>query len=318
MMAKLITLQRFNFATLQPVLPVAKDTFFQKKVTLNAGGKLIDLSSPKVMGIINLTPDSFYAGSRKQGINEALLQAEKMLSDGATFLDIGAYSSRPGADDISVQEETERLLPVIEMLAGRFPEAILSVDTFRAQVAEMAIKAGAHMINDISGGQLDEDMFATVARLQVPYILMHMKGTPKNMNQLAQYENVFDEVFDYFSDKYHALKQAGVKDVIIDPGFGFAKKTAHSYTLMNRLQDFNILGLPLLVGISRKKMIYKTLATTADEALNGTTALNAIALSKGANILRVHDVKEAVEAVKVWEMVRGNAFDYTDLAKNIV
>jgi dihydropteroate synthase len=283
---------------------VAKDTFFQKKVTLNAGGKLIDLSSPKVMGIINLTPDSFYAGSRKQDINEALLQAERMLNDGAAMLDIGAYSSRPGADDISIAEETDRLLPVVEMLSARFPDTILSIDTFRSQVAETAINAGAHIINDISGGQLDEDMFATVARLQAPYILMHMKGTPKNMNQLAQYDNVFDEVFDYFSNKYHALKQAGVKDVIIDPGFGFAKKTEHSYTLMNRLQDLNVLGLPVLVGISRKRMIYKTLGTTADKALNGTTALNAIALSKGANILRVHDVKEAVEAVKIWEMVR--------------
>jgi dihydropteroate synthase len=283
---------------------VAKDTFFQKKVTLNAGGKLIDLSSPKVMGIINLTPDSFYAGSRKQDINEALLQAEKMLNDGAALLDIGAYSSRPGADDISVAEETDRLLPVVEMLSARFPDAILSIDTFRSQVAETAIKAGAHIINDISGGQLDGDMFAVAARLQVPYILMHMKGTPQSMNQLAQYENIFDEVFDYFSNKYHALKQAGVKDVIIDPGFGFAKKAAHSYALMNRLQDLNILGLPILVGISRKKMIYKTLDTTADKALNGTTALNTIALTKGANILRVHDVKEAVEAVKIWEMVR--------------
>lgn len=282
---------------------MAKDTFFQKKVTLNAGGKLIDLSSPKVMGIINLTPDSFYAGSRKQDINEALMQAEKMLNEGAAFLDIGAYSSRPGADDISVQEETDRLLPVIEMLAGRFPDAILSVDTFRSQVAETAIKAGAHIINDISGGQLDENMFAAAARLQVPYILMHMKGTPITMNQLAQYENVFDEVFDYFSNKYYALKQAGVKDVILDPGFGFAKKTEHSYALMKRLQDFDILGLPVLVGISRKKMIHKILEITPEEALNGTTALNAIALAKGASILRVHDVKEAVQAVKIWEMV---------------
>lgn len=258
------------------------------------------------MGIINLTPDSFYAGSRKQDINEALIQAEKMLNDGATFLDIGAYSSRPGADDISVAEETDRLLPVVEMLSARFPDAILSIDTFRSQVAETAINAGAHIINDISGGQLDEDMFATVARLRAPYILMHMKGTPKNMNQLAQYDNVFDEVFDYFSNKYYTLKQAGIKDVIIDPGFGFAKKTEHSYALMKRLQDLNVLSLPILVGISRKNMIYKTLGTTADEALNGTTALNTIALTKGANILRVHDVKEAVEAVKIWEMVSGN------------
>jgi dihydropteroate synthase len=279
-----------------------EDTFFRKKTTLNAGGRLIDLSSPKVMGIINVTPDSFYAGSRKQGIDEALQQAEKMLSEGASFLDIGAYSSRPGAEDISLQEETDRLLPVVEAIFNGFPGAVLSVDTFRSQVAEAAIKAGAHIINDISGGQLDPEMFATVARLQVPYILMHMKGTPQNMNQQAHYEDVFAEVYDYFVDKYYQLKQLGVHDVIIDPGFGFAKKPEHSYALMNRLQDFKMLQLPVLVGISRKKMIYGQLGITAAEALNGTTALNTIAMTKGANILRMHDVKEAVEAVKIWEM----------------
>jgi dihydropteroate synthase len=283
---------------------VAKDTFFQKKATLNTGGKLIDLSTPKVMGIINLTPDSFYADSRKQDTQSALQQAEKMLDDGATFLDIGAYSSRPGAEDISTQQEMDRLLPVVEAIVDAFPNAVLSIDTFRAQVAEAVIKMGAHIINDIGGGGLDADMFAIVARLQVPYILMHMKGTPQNMNQLAQYDDVFNEVFDYFTNKYHQLKQLGVKDVIIDPGFGFAKKTEHSYALMNRLQDFNALQLPVLVGISRKNMIYKTLGITAAEALNGTTALNTISLTKGANILRVHDVKEAVEAVKIWEICK--------------
>jgi dihydropteroate synthase len=281
---------------------VAKDTFFHKKVTLNAGGKLIDLSSPKVMGIINLTPDSFYAGSRKQDMDAVLQQAQKMLTEGATFLDLGAYSSRPGATDISVQDEMDRLLPAVEAIVKDLPDAILSIDTFRAAVAQAAVKAGAHIINDISGGELDADMFSTVAGLQVPYILMHMKGTPQNMNQMADYSNVFDEVFDYFTNKYYQLKQLGVKDVILDPGFGFAKKTEHSYALMHRLQDFNVLQLPMLVGISRKNMIYKTLGITAGEALNGTTALNAIALAKGANILRVHDVKEAVEAVKIWEM----------------
>jgi dihydropteroate synthase len=286
---------------------LAKDTFFHKKVTLNAGGKLIDISSPKVMGIINITPDSFYAGSRKPGVDEALQQAAKMLVEGATFLDIGAYSSRPGATDISVAEETDRLLPVVEAIASAFPDAIQSIDTFRAQVAETAIKAGAHIINDISGGQLDEDMFATVARLQVPYILMHMKGTPQNMNQLAQYDDVFTEVLDYFVSRYQQLKQLGVHDVIIDPGFGFAKKPEHGYALMNRLQEFDILGRPMLVGISRKKMIYGLLGGTAAEALNGTTVLNTIGLMKGANILRVHDVKEAVEAVKIWEAVKGNS-----------
>nr|WP_256484202.1 dihydropteroate synthase [Mucilaginibacter flavidus] len=253
------------------------------------------------MGIINLTPDSFYAGSRKQGIDAALQQTEKMLDEGADFLDLGAYSSRPGADDISIEEETDRLLPVVEAIAKRFPDAILSIDTFRAPVAEAAINAGAHIINDISGGQLDEHMFATVARLQVPYILMHMKGNPKTMNQLAVYDDVFAEVYDYFADKYHQLKQLGVHDVIIDPGFGFAKKPEHGYALMNRLPDFEMLGLPILAGISRKKMIYGLLNITAAEALNGTTALNTVALTRGANILRVHDVKEAVEAVKIWE-----------------
>jgi len=217
-------------------------------------------------------------------------------------LDLGAYSSRPGAEDISVQEETGRLLPVVEALVKRFPDAVLSVDTFRAQVAEAAVIAGAHIINDISGGQLDAEMFRTVARLQVPYILMHMKGNPQNMNQMAHYEDVFADVYDYFADKYYQLKQLGVHDVIIDPGFGFAKKTAHSYALMNRLQEFNFLQLPILVGVSRKTMIYKTLGVTADDSMNGTTVLNTIALTKGANILRVHDVKEAVEAVKIWEM----------------
>jgi dihydropteroate synthase len=279
---------------------MAKDTFFRKKETINAGGKLIDLSIPKVMGIINLTPDSFYAGSRKPLISDALLQANKMLSEGADFLDIGAYSSRPGAEDISVQEEMDRLLPVMELIAANHPEAILSVDTFRSQVAEAAIKTGAHIINDISGGQLDENMFATVARLQVPYVLMHMKGTPQNMNQMAGYDDIFIEVLDYFAGRYHLLRALGVHDVILDPGFGFAKMHEHSYALMNRLQDFNILELPILVGISRKRMVYKVTEGTADDALNGTTALNTIALMKGANILRVHDVKEAVETVKIF------------------
>jgi dihydropteroate synthase len=280
---------------------VTKNTFFRKKVTLNAGGRLIDLSSPKVMGIINITPDSFFADSRKPGVDEALKQAEKMLTDGATFLDVGAYSSRPGAVDISTQEETDRLLPVVEAIAAQFPEAIMSIDTFRAKVAEAAIKGGAHIINDISGGMLDGDMFATVARLQVPYILMHMKGTPQTMNQLTEYDDVFREVFDYFLSKYSELKRLGVHDVILDPGFGFAKKAEHSYELMSRMNEFNMLGLPVLTGISRKRMIYGLLGNTAEEALNGTTALNTIALTKGTNILRVHDVKEAVEAVKIWE-----------------
>ncbi|HVS91300.1 MAG TPA: dihydropteroate synthase [Mucilaginibacter sp.] len=279
---------------------MAKDTFFRKKLTINAGGKLIDLSTPKVMGIINLTPDSFYAGSRKPILADALQQAGKMLAEGADFLDMGAYSSRPGAEDISAEEELDRLLPVVELVSANHPDAIISVDTFRSEIAEAAVSAGAHMINDISGGGLDDEMFATVARLQVPYILMHMKGTPQDMNQMAQYEDVFNEVLDYFAERYHRLTELGVHDVIIDPGFGFAKMHEHSFALMSRLQDFGILELPVLVGVSRKRMIYKLLDQTAEGALNGTTALNTIALAKGASILRVHDVKEAVEAVKIF------------------
>jgi dihydropteroate synthase len=282
---------------------VAKDTVFHKKTTLNAGGKLIDLGTPKVMGIINLTPDSFFEGSRKKDVGAALLQAEKMLHDGAAFLDLGSYSSRPGADDISVQEEMDRLLPVVEAIVKNYPDAVLSIDTFRAAVAEAAIKAGAHIINDISGGQLDQDMFATVAKLKVPYILMHMKGNPKTMSDLAVYDDVFDEVLDYFTTRIHQLKQLGVNDIVIDPGFGFAKKPEHGYTLLRRLVEFHQLGMPILAGVSRKKMIYGTLGITSEQALNGTTVLNTIALMKGASILRVHDVKEAVEAVKLWDQL---------------
>ncbi len=281
---------------------MAKDTFFNKKTTLNVRGKLIDLASPKVMGIINITPDSFYAGSRKPSTGDALNQAGKMLADGADFLDIGAYSSRPGATDISVQEELDRLLPVIEVITTTYPETVLSVDTFRSAVALAAIKAGAHIINDISGGELDEQMFATVAKLQVPYILMHMRGTPQNMVQQTDYTDIFGEVFDYFAERVYRLREMGIHDVIIDPGFGFAKTHPQSYELMRRLQEFERLELPVLVGVSRKRMVYNITSGTADDALNGTTVFNTIALSKGANILRVHDVKEAVEAVKIWQV----------------
>lgn len=285
----------FNFS-------MAKDTFFRKKITLNVAGKLISLQQPKVMGIINLTPDSFYNDSRKTTTESALAQAEQMLADGAHILDLGAYSSRPGATDISVQEETDRLLPIVEAIVSHLPEAILSIDTFRASLAKAAIEAGAHIINDISGGSLDADMFATVAKLQVPYILMHMKGNPQNMVKQAHYDDVFGEVFDHFINRIHQLKTLGIHDIIIDPGFGFAKEQHHSYTLMARLEELNRLGLPILAGVSRKRMVYNALGTTANEALNGTTALNTIALTKGASILRVHDVKEAVEAVKIWQL----------------
>src|SRR5476651_856909 len=277
--------------------------FFQKKQSINAGGKLIDLSTPKVMGIINITPDSFYSDSRKTTIESALAQAEKMLNEGADFLDIGAYSSRPGATDISVQEEVDRLLPVVEAISTTYPEAILSVDTFRSAVALAAIKAGAHIINDISGGELDEQMFATAAKLRVPYILMHMRGTPQNMVQQTDYTDIFGEVFDYFAERVYRLREIGVHDVIIDPGFGFAKTHPQSYELMRRLPEFERLELPVLVGVSRKRMVYNITGGTAADVLNGTTVFNTIALSKGANILRVHDIKEAVEAVKIWQAV---------------
>ncbi len=284
---------------------MAKDTFFRKKTTINAGGKLIDLSTPKVMGIINATPDSFFAGSRKMNTTDAVFMAEKMVNEGADFLDIGAYSSRPGAADIAAEEETERLLPVVEAVAKQFPESVISVDTFRADVAEAAIRAGAHIINDISGGELDKQMFETVARLQVPYILMHMKGTPQNMQEKAQYEDVFGEVFDYFAAKVYHLKALHVHDIILDPGFGFAKTREQSFKLLKQMQGFELLKLPVLAGISRKGMICKTLSTTAENALNGTTVLNTMALLNGASILRVHDVKEAVEAVKLFEVYQG-------------
>lgn len=284
---------------------MAKDTFFRKKTTINAGGRLIDLSQPKVMGIINVTPDSFFAGSRNPNAADAVFMAEKMLNEGAAFLDIGAYSSRPGAADISAEEETDRLLPVIKAIVKAFPQAVLSVDTFRASVAEVAVNAGAQIINDISGGDLDAQMFKTVAKLQVPYILMHLKGTPQNMQEKAQYEDVFAEVFDYFAEKVYRLKQLHVHDVILDPGFGFAKTREQGFKLLQQMQGFDLLKLPVLAGVSRKGMIYKTLGGKPETALNGTTVLNTMALMNGASILRVHDVKEAVEAVDLFMAYQG-------------
>lgn len=283
---------------------MAKDTFLNRKVTLNSKGKLIDLSSPAVMAILNLTPDSFYSNSRTASVKEALEKTEAFLKEGAQFIDLGAYSSRPGAVDISTDEELQRLIPIVEALAKEFPEALLSIDTFRAKVAKEAILAGAHLINDIAGGNLDQEMFATVAELQVPYIMMHMKGTPQNMQQDPSYENVTQEVMQYFGGKIDQLKQLGAKDIVIDPGFGFAKNIAHNYELLQQLQVFNSFGLPILVGFSRKSMITKVLENKAVDALNGTTVLNTIALLKGASILRVHDVKEALECIALTEKTK--------------
>lgn len=269
-------------------------------MTINCNGKLIDLSTPKVMGILNCTPDSFYDGGKYKSESQFLSQVEKMLSEGATFVDIGAYSSKPNAEFVSEEEELNRLLPVIELVLKFFPETIISVDTFRSKIAQSAIENGAAIINDISAGNLDEEMLETVAKLQVPYIMMHMKGTPQSMQTLTQYDNICKEMLFYFSERVGKARSFGINDIIIDPGFGFAKSLEQNYEVMQKLELFQMLELPLLVGISRKSMIYKTLETTAENSLNGTTFLNAISLQKGANILRVHDVKEAVESVKLF------------------
>lgn len=283
---------------------MAKDTFLNAKRTLNVRGKLVDLALPRVMGILNLTPDSFYNDSRVSTTDDALRRTEAFLNEGAAFIDIGAYSSRPGAAEVSPDEELQRLIPVIAAITKKLPEALLSIDTFRARVAAEAIAAGAHLINDISAGGMDEAMFDTIAALQVPYIIMHMKGTPQTMQKQAVYEHLTLEIIDYFSAKIAELKKLGVHDVIIDPGFGFAKTLDHNYELMSQLQDLQVFGLPILTGISRKSMIYKLLDTTAGEALNGTTVLNTIALLKGASILRVHDVKAAAECIAIIEKLQ--------------
>ncbi|MCJ0741137.1 dihydropteroate synthase [Pedobacter sp. CYS-01] len=280
---------------------MAKDTFLNRKLTLNCKGRLVDLSQPQVMAIINLTPDSFYGSSRVNVKDELLLKVENFIKEGAAFIDLGAYSSRPGALNISSQEETDRLLPAVEEINKQFPNALISIDTFRADVAEKAINAGAHIINDIAAGNLDDQMFATVAKLGVPYIMMHMKGTPQNMQQDPVYNNLTEEVLSYFLEKVDVLKKQGVKDMIIDPGFGFAKTLEHNYELLKNMEALSVLELPILVGVSRKSMICKLLNIKPEEALNGTSVLNTVALLKGANILRVHDVKEAVECVRLIE-----------------
>ena len=285
---------------------MAKVTPFSTKKTLNIRGNLVILEVPKVMGIINVTPDSFYAGSRANQEKEVLKKAERMWKDGATFVDLGGYSSRPGASDIPVEEELERVLVHIKNLRQELPGLYISIDTFRSKVAQEAVLAGADMVNDISGGTLDPLMFDVVSQLQVPYILMHMKGTPQTMKQEAIYENMLLEMFIYFRNKVTELRQKGLKDIIVDPGFGFAKTIAHNYELLAGLGYFKVLELPLLAGLSRKSMIYKTLGITPAEALNGTTALNMLALVNGANILRVHDVKEGVETAKLFNLTYGN------------
>ncbi len=273
------------------------------KKTLNCRGRLVDLSTPVVMGILNVTPDSFFVGSRTAAETDLAERAGEMLAEGATFLDVGGYSTRPGAANISPAEEADRVLPALETILKHFPDALLSVDTFRAEVARQAVGAGACLINDVAGGTLDETMFETVARLGVPYVLMHLRGTPQTMQSMAVYTDVVTEVMDEIGSQLARLRALGVKDVLLDPGFGFAKTPAQNFELLSRLDAFSHFNEPLLVGLSRKSTIWKTLAISAEEALNGTTVLNTAALLKGASVLRVHDVREAAEAIKLTQQL---------------
>ncbi len=273
-------------------------------MNINCNGTLIDLSTPKVMGILNITPDSFYDGGKYKDESSILRQVETMLSDGATFIDIGAYSSRPGAAEVTEPEELQRIVPVVELLQREFPNALLSIDTFRSSVAKACVAAGASMINDISGGMLDPKMIETVAGLHVPYVMMHMKGTPQNMQDDPTYEDVTKEVLFYFSEQIAEARKHNMKDIIVDPGFGFGKTIEHNYELLKKLSLFSTFELPVLIGISRKSMIYRFLDISSEDALNGTTALHTAALLNGAHILRVHDVKEAIECVKLTQQLR--------------
>jgi len=279
----------------------AQNNAFHANALINCGGKLVDLSTPAVMGILNVTPDSFYDGGQLSSVDSLLNRAEKHLTAGARFLDLGAVSSRPGAADISEADELKRLLPALKSLRTHFQDSIISVDTWRATVAAAAVDMGADMINDISGGMMDSNMHGTIAQLKVPYIIMHMQGTPSTMQIAPAYENVANSVYDFLLQQWLKLKSLGVADVIIDPGFGFGKTLDHNYDLLHNLDKLALMGPPVLVGFSRKRMINEVIETKPNEALNGTSILNTLALSKGASILRVHDVKEAVEAVKLWD-----------------
>jgi len=265
--------------------------------TLNCKGRLLSLETPVVMGIINITPDSFFAGSRQNGVDNVLAQAEKMIGEGAAILDIGGQSTRPGAVRVGVDEEMSRVIPAIEAVSRRFPDVEISIDTFYSLVAKAAVEAGASIVNDISAGYSDHAMLRTVAALKVPYVCMHMKGDPQTMHIAPQYDNVTLEVLDFFIKRIEDCRKAGITDIIADPGLGFGKTIAHNFQLIREWDTFKMLGVPLLMGISRKYTIYKTLGTTAEEALNGTTVLHTIGLLKGAHIIRVHDVKEAREAI---------------------
>lgn len=272
-------------------------------MTINCKGQLIDLTTPKVMGILNVTPNSFYDGGMYKSSSETLTKVGKMLSDGATFIDVGAYSSKPSAEYVSEEEELQRIIPIINLILEYYPETLLSIDTFRSEVAKVCIENGAAIINDISAGNLDDKMLETVAKYNVPYIMMHMRGTPETMQKMTTYDDIVKEILFYFSDKVAKSRSYGINDLIIDPGFGFAKTLDQNYEVLQKMELFEILELPLLAGFSRKSMIYKTLQSSADEALNGTTVLNTIALTKGAKILRVHDVKEAMECVTLYKKI---------------
>ncbi len=278
-------------------------TEYRKRMTINCKGQLIDLTIPKIMGILNVTPNSFFDGGKYKNESEILSRVERMSSEGATFIDVGAYSSKPSAEFVSEQEEISRIIPVVNLILKHFPETILSIDTFRAEVAKASIESGAAIINDISAGHLDEKMLETVAKYSVPYIMMHMKGTPQTMQTLTQYDDIVKEMLFYFSERIAKARSFGINDLITDPGFGFAKTVEQNYEVFQKLDLFNLLELPLLIGVSRKSMIYKTLNSNAEEALNGTTVLNTIALTKGAKILRVHDVKEAMECVTLFNKI---------------
>ncbi|RDY60851.1 dihydropteroate synthase [Flagellimonas nanhaiensis] len=276
-------------------------------MVINCKGELIDLTTPKVMGILNLTPDSFYDGGKYKDASIILNQVEKMLANGATFIDMGAYSSRPGAEHVEEELEMQRLLPILELILKNFPKTLISIDTFRSRLAVESLEMGAAMINDISAGNLDPSMFSTIAKYQVPYIMMHLKGTPQSMQKQAHYDDLIKDLLFYFSEKVNETTANKINDILIDPGFGFAKTTEQNYTLLNHLDLFQSFKVPVLIGLSRKSMIYKILETSPKEALNGTTSLHTIALMKGANILRVHDVKEAMECVKLVEALKANA-----------
>lgn len=282
-------------------------TAIPEKRTLNCGGKLIDLSQPIVMGILNVTPDSFYDGGKYNNASGLVEKAQEHLVAGATMIDVGAISTRPNAVDISIEEERERLIPSIALLRKEFHHAVISADTFRSEIAREAVEAGADIINDISGGTMDEKMFETIAELQVPYVLMHIQGTPQTMQDDPQYDDVVEEVMSFFKSRAYELKTLGVHDVILDPGFGFGKTVEHNYSLLKELKRFEIFGYPILCGFSRKSMINRVIGTKPEEALNGTTVLNTLALDRGAKILRVHDVKEAVEAVELWKALEARS-----------